>query len=193
MLQHDVCFVNSSLRFIPHLPWPNSWNEGGFLSSVGSMYANSSVKRNDQCFVYIYLKLFFLFCNGKWMKSFCALKVLIVSASCFNGRRVRPVAEREQLYLRLHRRPGNFMLYLRTFHVLCLPCQTSFQPLIRWNGKRMTAALMSVISFWNRFRNGKMPGPAVTTRRSEIRSVSSWPQRCLSGERGSICLSRWWI
>lgn len=115
--------------------------------------------------VYIF-KTVFLFCNGKWMKSFCALKVLIVSASCFNGRRVRPVAEREQLYLRLHRRPGNFMLYLRTFHVFCLPCQTSFQPLIRWNGKRMTAALMSVISFWNRFRNGKMPGPAVTTRRS---------------------------
>lgn len=83
----------------------------------------------------------------------------------------------EQLYLsaatgpsapRRFPHPGNFMPYLRTLHVLCLPCQTPFPPLIRRNGKYLTAAQISVISLWNRFRNGKTGGPAVTTFRSDI-------------------------
>lgn len=44
------------------------------------------------------------------------------------------------------RRPVNFMLYLGTLHILCLPCQTSFLPLIRRNGKYLTAAQISAIS-----------------------------------------------
>lgn len=39
----------------------------------------------------------------------------------------------------LARRPVNFMLYLGTLHILCLPCQTSFLPLIRRNGKYVAA------------------------------------------------------
>lgn len=64
----------------------------------------------------------------------------------------------EQLYLSAAREPGdsvvphldrhpvNFMLYLGTLHILCLPCQTSFLPLIRRNGKYLTAAQIPVIS-----------------------------------------------
>lgn len=48
--------------------------------------------------------------------------------------------------LHLDGRPVNFMLYLGTLLLLCLPCQTSFFPLIRRNGKYRTAAQISVIS-----------------------------------------------
>lgn len=46
----------------------------------------------------------------------------------------------------LDRRPVNFMLYLGTLHILCLPCQTSFLPLIRRNRKYVAGAQISVIS-----------------------------------------------
>lgn len=57
----------------------------------------------------------------------------------------------------------------------------------------MTAPQMWVISLRNRFRNGKMPGPAVTTHPSKIWSISSWPQRCLFARGAGICLSHCWI
>lgn len=66
------------------------------------------------------------------------------------------------------RRPVNFMLYLETLHILCLLCRTSFLPLIRWNGKYLTAAPTSIISLRNRFENGGPGGPAVTTCRSDF-------------------------
>lgn len=121
------------------------------------------------------------FYNGKWMKSFSALKVLTQNAGHFNG---SPNGRREvwrwaavpvcckmacgSAVPHLDRHPFNFMLYLRTLHILCLLCQTSFLPLIRRNGKYLTAAQISVISLWNRFRNGNTGGPAVTTCRSDI-------------------------
>lgn len=114
--------------------------------------------------------------NGKWMKSFSALKVLTQSTGHFNGSpngmcavwrwAALPVCWKEP---HLGRHPVNFMLYLGTLHILCLPCQTSFLPLIRRNGKYLTAAQISVISLWNRFRNGERCGPAVATCRSDIR------------------------
>ncbi len=115
--------------------------------------------------------------NGKWMKSFSALKMLTQSAGHLNGRRAVwrwaavPVCReraRGSVAPHLDRRPVNFMLYLGTLHILCLPCQTSFLPLIRRNGKYLTGAQISVISLWNRFRNGKTGGPAVTTCWSHI-------------------------
>lgn len=121
------------------------------------------------------------FYNGKWMKSFSALKVLTQSAGHFNGspngRRAVwrwaavPVCCKRaggSTVPHLDRHPVNFMLYLGTLHILCLPCQTSFLPLIRRNRKYLTAARISLISLWNRYRNGKTGGPAVTTCRSDI-------------------------
>lgn len=115
------------------------------------------------------------FYNGKWIKSFSALKVLTQST----GYTLMDPKGRWAAYLsavraggsvapHFDRRPVNFMLYLGTLHILCLPCQTSFLPLIGWNEKYLTAAQISVISLWNRFRNGKTRGPAVTTCRSDI-------------------------
>lgn len=127
--------------------------------------------------------------NGKWMKSFSALKVLTQSTGHFNGspngRRAvwrwaaLPVCWKVP---HLGRQPVNFMLYLGTLHILCLPCQASFLPLIRRNGKYLTVAQISVISLWNRFRNGKRGGPAVTTCRSDICSIYTWPQYYLRKE-----------
>lgn len=134
--------------------------------------------------------------NGKWMKSFSALKVLTQSAGHFNGspngRRAVwrwaavPVCSNRaagSAMPHLNRRPVNFMLYLGTLHILCLPCQTSFLPLIRRNRKYLTAAQISVISFWNRFRDGKTGGPAVTTYRSDICKFYTWPQFYLTEEK----------
>lgn len=81
------------------------------------------------------------------------------------------------------RRPVNFMLYLGTLHILCLPYQTSFLPLIRRNRKYLTAAQICVISLWNRFRNGETGGPAVTTCRSDICWSYTWPQHYLPRKR----------
>lgn len=112
---------------------------------------------------------------------FLHLKVLTQSAGHFNGspngRRAVwrwaavPVCCKRacgSAVPHLDRHPFNFMLYLRTLHILCLLCQTSFLQLIRQNGKYLTAAQISVISLWNRFRNGNTGGPAVTTCRSDI-------------------------
>lgn len=132
------------------------------------------------------------------MKSFSALKVLTLSAGYFNGspngRRavwrwaavpLPPLPPSEAGAggfggaPHLGRRPVNFMLYLGTLHILCLPCQTSFLPLIRRNGKYVAGAQISVISLWNRFRNGETGGPAVTTCRSDVCKIYTWPPQTL--------------
>lgn len=196
--------VNCLLLFIPHsnttmtkrLKW------GKFCVLCGPMYANSSEKKqkNERGFcVGRFLRRGPH--NGKWMKSFSALKVLTQSAGHFNGspngRRAvwrwaaAPVCcrrARGSAAPHLDRRPVNFMLYLRTLHILCLPCQASFLPLIRRNEKYLTAAQISVISMWNRFRNGKTWGPAVATCRSHICSNYTWPQHRMTAERGERLL-----
>ena len=192
--------VNCLLLFIPHsdttmtkrLKW------GKFCVLRGPMYANSSEKKqkNERGFcVGRFLRRGPH--NGKWMKSFSALKVLTQSAGHFNGspngRRAvwrwaaAPVCcrrARGSAAPHLDRRPVNFMLYLGTLHILCLPCQASFLPLIRRNEKYLTAAQISVISLWNRFRNGKTWGPAVTTCRSHICLNYTWPQHHMTAVRG---------
>lgn len=105
------------------------------------------------------------------MKSFYALKVLTQSAEHLNGNPNGTLAVWRwaavpvccmracgSVLPRLDRHPTNFMLYLKTLHILCLLCQTSFLHLIRQNGKNLTAAQISVISLWNRFRNGNRGG-----------------------------------
>lgn len=61
-------------------------------------------------------------------------------SSCTCQRRRGPVA---LWRLTCARFPVNFMPYLKTLHVLCLPCQTSSLPLIRRNRKSLTAAQIS--------------------------------------------------
>lgn len=67
----------------------------------------------------------------------------------FGGEQLYLTAARRasgSVVLHLDRHPVNFMLYLGTLHILCVPCQTSFLPLIRRNEKYLTAAQISVIS-----------------------------------------------
>lgn len=88
----------------------------------------------------------------------------------------------EQLHL--HRLSLQFHALFKDFptHFVCRARHHS-RPLIRWNGKRTTAPQMWVISLRNRFRNGKMPGPAVTTHPSKNMIHFFF-------DRGDVC-SRW--
>ncbi len=62
----------------------------------------------------------------------------------------------------------NLKIKLWIFHHKHYIIKLHWLKLIRRNWKYLTAAQISVISLWNRFRNGKTGGPAVTTCWSDV-------------------------
>lgn len=91
------------------------------------------------------------------------------------------------------RRPVNFMLYLETLHILCLPSQTSFLPPIQWNGKDPTAAQISVISLRNRFENGERGGSSCDHLQIRLYSRFMLDLNIITERKWNISCSSLWL